>query len=403
MMASAAGIHCPVCGSTDMAASLHIPDLPVHCNIQWPTYEKAVHAPKANLQLVLCEHCGHIFNSAFDSRLTAYSHHYENSLHFSPRFNAYATALATHLIEEHKVKNSTVIDIGCGKGDFLSLLCKLGNNRGYGFDPSFDPSRADVDILKQVTFVQDFYTEKHAQYKAALICCRHVLEHIYDPKQFLNRIRNAVINGNNPVLYFEVPNGLFILKSLAIWDLIYEHYSYFSPTSLTGLFRAAGFAIGRVYDDFDHQYLCIEVRTDGSEQTNTAQSRRPEELANYFSALCNQYDRKVTVWRNQLDEMKREGKRAVIWGAGSKGVTFLNMVQSREAIQYAVDLNPHKQTKFVAGTGQEIVSPDFLVKYRPDYVIVMNEIYMGEIAELLRARRITSEIVCENNLSFHHG
>ena len=52
-------------------------------------------------------------------------------------------------------------------------------------------------------------------------------------------------------------------------------------------------------------------------------------------------------------------------------------------IEYAVDVSPNKRGKFVAGTGQEIVSPEFLRDYDPDLVLVMNPVYEREIASQL--------------------
>ncbi|MEZ5267937.1 MAG: hypothetical protein R2789_04985 [Microthrixaceae bacterium] len=58
----------------------------------------------------------------------------------------------------------------------------------------------------------------------------------------------------------------------------------------------------------------------------------------------------------------------------------------QDEIQYAVDINPHKQGMFMAGTGQEIVAPDFLATYRPDLVVIMNPVYLEEILRDIEAR-----------------
>ena len=49
--------------------------------------------------------------------------------------------------------------------------------------------------------------------------------------------------------------------------------------------------------------------------------------------------------------MAGDGKRVVVWGEGSKGVTLLNAVGHKETIQYVVDLNTNKQGKYIPGTG----------------------------------------------------
>ena len=68
----------------------------------------------------------------------------------------------------------------------------------------------------------------------------------------------------------------------------------------------------------------------------------------------------------------------MIWGAGSKGVSFLTSLKS-DAILYAVDINPTKHGFFMAGMGQQIVGPEFLSEYDPSLVVAMNPIYVDEI------------------------
>jgi len=84
----------------------------------------------------------------------------------------------------------------------------------------------------------------------------------------------------------------------------------------------------------------------------------------------------------------------VIWGAGAKGVTFLNTLNLRDQIEYAVDVNPRKHGMFIAGTGQQIVPPEVLRDYQPDVVIVMNPLYEHEIQQIAKNLGITIECVC---------
>ena len=91
----------------------------------------------------------------------------------------------------------------------------------------------------------------------------------------------------------------------------------------------------------------------------------------------------IEAWKEKLKKIEQSGRRAVLWGAGSKGVTFLNMVGSRSQIEYVIDINTRKYGKYIPGTGQKIVSPEFLREYRPDVAIVMNPIYKNEIQQKL--------------------
>ena len=44
--------------------------------------------------------------------------------------------------------NKNIIEIGCGSGEFIKLLCELGNNKGIGFDPSYKEDRNKSDKVK---------------------------------------------------------------------------------------------------------------------------------------------------------------------------------------------------------------------------------------------------------------
>jgi hypothetical protein len=87
--------------------------------------------------------------------------------------------------------------------------------------------------------------------------------------------------------------------------------------------------------------------------------------------------------------MAQDEQRVVVWGSGSKGITYLNMLPAAASIHYAVDINPRKQGMHITGTGQRIVGPAFLADYNPDAVIVMNPLYIDEIRQTLNELGVT--------------
>ena len=97
-------------------------------------------------------------------------------------------------------------------------------------------------------------------------------------------------------------------------------------------------------------------------------------------------------WQQFLKEEHEKGKKVVIWGSGSKGVSFLSTLGIGDSIDYAVDINPHRQGYYMPGGGQKIVSPDELKSLKPDYVVVMNAVYEQEIREMLDDRSLKPEL-----------
>ena len=99
-------------------------------------------------------------------------------------------------------------------------------------------------------------------------------------------------------------------------------------------------------------------------------------------------------WQRRLEQIQQAGQQCVIWGAGSKGVTFLNTLETQDQILYAVDINPRKQGMYLAGTGQRVVPPEFLRAYEPDVVIIVNPIYEDEIRQQALSLGLAPEFMC---------
>jgi len=251
---------CPALAGEDAEAFLEVPAVPVHVGVLWPSADAARDCPRGAIRLALGRHSGIIANTAFDPALVDYSLRYDNALHFSPTFRAFEERLARRLVERYDLRGRDVVEIGTGGGRFLGLLCELGDNRGTGFDPSHDPARADARVGDRVRVVRDYYSERHADHPADLVVCRHVLEHIPDPRGFLHGLRRTLDARPHARVYFEVPNTYLVLRELSIWDVIYEHCGYFVPESLGALFRACGFEVLDLHACYDGQFVGIEAR-----------------------------------------------------------------------------------------------------------------------------------------------
>ncbi len=384
---------CPVCNSHDTSLCIKLDGVPVYCNVLYPSEKESRLAPKGDVTLMFCRSCGHLYNGTFDPHRIDYTLEYENSLHYSPRFQDYADNLAGELVERYNLHNKTIVEIACGKGDFLSQLCRLGGNRGIGFDPSYEPGRQGDEMPGSISIVQDYYSEKYAELDADLICCRHALEHIETPGQLLGTIRSAIGDRTETALYFEVPNSLYTLRDLGIWDIIYEHCGYFCQNSLARVFSDSGYIIHSLVESFGKQFLSIEAAPAGQQATNSWGADNIAGIAAFADAFEKEYSDKVTTWKSRLTKFRNDNKSVVVWGAGSKGVTFLNVLAAGEEVMCIVDLNPNKHHKYVPGTGHQVVGPEYLKQNPPDVVLVMNRIYADEIANTLIDMQINSEVV----------
>ncbi|MGH7495309.1 MAG: methyltransferase domain-containing protein [bacterium] len=384
---------CPSCGTAGMSPFYTVKGVPVHSVLLMRTREIAMNYPKGDLILGFCPQCAFISNLAFDPGRHEYSSNYEETQGFSPTFNAFHRQLAAHLIERYELHDKTVIEIGCGKGEFLSLLCELGGNRGVGFDPAYVSERNPSTANDGLTFIKDFYSEAYDASQGDLICCKMTLEHIQPVAEFVRTVRRTTGNRRETIVFFQVPNISCILRDLAFWDLYYEHCSYFSPGSLARLMRNCGFEILDLWKNYNDQYVMIEARPHESKpRPFLPQEDDLVELTRAVAHFAENHTNRLKAWKRDLQTLQREGRRVVLWGGGSKAVAFLTTLGIQEEIEYVVDINPYKRGTFMAGSGQRIVAPAFLRDYRPDTVIVMNPIYRNEIQQALNSMGLCPEV-----------
>ena len=391
---------CPTCGSKDIQTFYKLKRVPVHSVLIMHTREEALNYQYGDISLGFCKQCGFISNFAFDPKQHEYSSEYESTQWCSPTFNAFAKRLARHLVERYDLYEKDILEIGCGQGEFLFLLCEYGNNRGIGFDPAYVEGRLQSEASERITFIKDFYSEKYVDYQADIIICKMTLEHIHQTSEFVGTVRKSISDRSNTIVFFQVPDVTRILNEIAFWDIYYEHCSYFNLDSLAYLFRIHDFNVNDIWTDYDDQYVMIETQPIRA----TCDLRKPEvvnitDFERRISDFTKSYQDVFEGWKQKLQEYMDKGQRIVLWGAGSKGVSFLTTLNIKEEIQYAIDINPIKHGTYMAGTGQMIVAPSFLGEYKPDAVIVMNPIYCQEIQLSLSEMGLNPELIPVDSLS----
>jgi SAM-dependent methyltransferase len=385
---------CPSCGGKGMLIFFALSSIPVHSCLLMPTRDAALGFRRSDLRLGFCRACGFITNTVFDPGVHEYSACYEETQGYSPTFNAFARELASRLVAAHDLHGRTVLEIGCGKGEFLALLCELGGNHGIGIDPSYVPERMTSPAAARLRFIRDVYSEDHQRLAVDLVCCRHTLEHIGPTRDFVRRVRASLGERRHVPVVFEVPDVLRVLREGAFWDIYYEHCSYFTAGSLARLFRACGFDVIDLTVEFDGQYLVLTA-TPAGQPTGPGLALEDDlaDLERAVEAFAQIGGAAVERWGATLERLRTEGRRVVVWGSGSKGVAFLTTLAVTDGVEFVVDINPHKHGRFMPGTGQEIVAPGFLVRYRPTHVLVMNPIYTEEIRQDLGRLGLTPELL----------
>ena len=384
--------RCPICDSNLIVPFLVRSSVPVHQNLVMADRISAREINRGNLTLAVCEDCGFIFNQDFDGSKLSYGKEYDNTQTYSPSFESYISELARSLIYDKNVQNCSVVEVGCGKGSFLSKLVESEEwgNTGYGFDPSYVGAETVFD--GRLKFEKRYYDSECANIHADVVVCRHVIEHIPDPLSLLFSVRQALVHSPNARVFFETPCVEWILRNQVIWDFFYEHCSYFTAESLATAFEVSGFQVKSVDHIFQGQYLWLEATISSAEADVT---KKPAFISTLAKQFATSEIELINKWEIKIQKLANQGKVA-LWGAGAKGVTFANLIDpDRKWIDCIIDLNPNKQGKYIPGAAHPIVSYQDIANRGITTAILMNPNYYQENLVLLKASNLNIDLLVE--------
>lgn len=388
---------CPVCNSIEVIKFFERTNVSVYQNYIFKTEESAKNVNKGNLELYICKRCGFIFNETFDNDKLHYGEFYDNTQDISNAFNQYINREMDFLIDDLKIKNNRIVEVGCGKGNFLKKLVTRSNNIGIGFDTSYV---GEMESLNgKIKFKKCFYDESCTDVPADIVICRHVIEHIQNPVEMLKNIRKALVNSENAIVFFETPSVKWILENKVMYDFFYEHCSYFDEASITKAFNIAGLTVKKIIHEFNGQYMWIigEISKNGEglSEINSKDINILEKLAYSYNDYVS---KNIENWKDKIIGLSKNGKVA-IWGAGAKGATFISIIDpEKKYIDCVIDINVHKQGCYLPGTGHKIVSYNEIKSRKINNIVLMNTNYIEEIREVLYTEKIEVHLISGEDL-----
>jgi SAM-dependent methyltransferase len=381
---------CPICARA-LEPIIDVGWLPAHVGVLWRSADAARACPRGRVGLGWCPGCGFVGNPWFDPSLLDYEQEYDNALHHSRLFQSFERSLAHDLVRTHDLQGGVYVEVGCGDGHFLGLLATAGEGHGYGYDPSFRADRLEAGVRSRVSISSTAFGHETEAPAFDLACLRQVLEHLDEPTPLLTSLGRA--GRDRSVIYADVPHGGRMLRDGAVWELMYEHFAYYTPGSLTRLFEAAGYEPTDVSARFDGQFLGIEAHYIADPRRRGAGVSEQRRLRRTLDSFADDLEASVQRAAEVLQYLHRHDRRPVVWGAGARTATYLNLTEGSEGIEAVVDINPNKRGTFVPGTGHPIVDPVALRDIDPDVVILTNPIYADEVEATLDRLALSPDLV----------
>jgi len=352
---------CPACGFQIAARFFNGGEQPL-ATLAWPASAEAARAmARLPVNFVRCVECGHVYNPAFDYAQVPYSDKPNLMFNRGALWSDFLKSTIGQMLAEVPA-HPVIVEIGHGDGSLLAAMAAARRGgRFIGFDPhGATHSEGNLELRAAL-----FEPEQHLSELAPdLVISRHVLEHLNSPLAFLQRIAFAAARiGREQLAYFEVPCVDRALETGRTVDFYYEHNSQFSTQSFRKMLSRCGATINRVGHGYGGEVIYGYVTLGGQQR----RLKIADEAREFLSAANAGLGRIFS----QLEQLAISGARVVVWGGTGKSAAFINRYGlDRLRFPIVVDSDAAKVGTFVPGTGQEILSRDWL-KDHPGAVIII--------------------------------
>jgi SAM-dependent methyltransferase len=153
------------------------------------------------------------------------------------------------LSKHHVPKGGTLLDVGCGTGNFLAAARAKGFEvTGIEFDRNAAQfAREHLGLRSTFSCTLEEFAEEHPQEKFDVITFFEVLEHQDKPLGFLRLVKRCLKEDGHIAL--SVPNRERWQMAPDVLDYPPNHLTRWNARSLTGLLRAEGFAVTGIHEE----------------------------------------------------------------------------------------------------------------------------------------------------------
>jgi len=270
-------------------------------------------------------------------------------------------------IQKYSLQGKKIIEIGCGRGEFISLLQPL-DVKAYGLEFSDSAVAHCVEngfkVFKGYLDSSDIKL-KDGPFDAFLLLM--FLEHMPEPNVVLRGIYNNLTDG--AIGLVEVPNFDMFLRNKLFSEFIGDHLLYFIRETLRTTMYLNGFDI----------IECSELRDDYVISA-VVKKRKKLDISHF-------YDYQIKIETEINEYINRFNKKKVaIWGASHQALAIIALTKIADKIRYVIDSASFKQGKYTPATHLPIVAPDSLSLDPVEAVIVMAASYSDEVAGIIRQK-----------------
>lgn len=322
------------------------------------------------------------------------------------RHEEYARLLTA--MQEHHLHGRRIVEVGCGRGEFLRMWQTLAEDpegaaalaRDQERDPlSGQPNAAPLHLVglehkpslveeanavadKKYRVYEGFATGdvRYPEGPFDAFVQFNFLEHQPDPCDMLRNIgRNLKPQALGLIT---VPSFEYILRYNGYYELLRDHIANYTEFTLQKLLQDCGFELLSMDLVNRDTIEAIVRKADPDELSELHYSGRLIDV----SALRDSYDRLSASVNAHIDHLSESRRTMAIWGASHQGFTLAATTKLGGRVEYIIDSAPFKQGRFSPASHIPIVAPDYAVAHPVDEILIVAPGYTDEIAGIIRER-----------------
>ena len=327
-----------------------------------PTKEELDKDSGIEVSLCVCEDCGlvQLKNDAV--------YYYRDVIRaggYSTTMEALRKSQYKHFIEFASLEGKKIIEVGCGRGEFLGMLSDFPVE-GYGTEHKKDL----VEIAKKagLRVDEDFPESEDHIFKNGpfdAFMSFNFLEHQPHPRTYLKALYNNL--GDEGYGLITVPSFEYIMEQNSFYEIIPDHIAYYSFESLTHLLNICGFEV-------------LEKETVNRDTISMIVKKRK------LPDICGIISKKNDIATEVVETVKKYAKagKIAIWGASHQGFTLCATTGIADYVDCIIDSAPFKQGKYAPASHIPIISPDEARKRKLEAIIIVAPGYTNEIANIIK-------------------
>ncbi len=354
---------CRLCGAELTEALLVLEGMPSSAQ-HLPTQDQLASDHAHDLGICQCTGCG---LAQVDCEPVEYYREVIRAIAFSDEMKEFRRTQLKDFAVRYNLVGKPVIEVGCGRGEYLDLLSESGMEP-WGTEYGSESAAFAKERGKKVQQVFPDFADidlDGAPYDG--LFCFNFMEHWPDPRKVLQSVSKHL--KDSAVGLIEVPNFDMLTEKQMATEFVADHLSYFTSATFKTALELSGFEVLEMHEVWYRYILSAVIR-----------KRTPLAAAPFAKALKEQRDR-VSEFIGSAGE-----KGVAVWGAGHQALATIALLGIKDRIRYVIDSAPFKQGKFTPATHIPIVAPAQLESQPVHTILIMAAGFSDEVSRIIAAR-----------------